>query len=76
MSNPPFHSGRDADFTITESFIRGAPRHLARSGRLVLVANAFIDYFKHLRPSFRSVTTLAENSRYRVIQARRPAVAY
>jgi 16S rRNA (guanine1207-N2)-methyltransferase len=72
VSNPPFHTGLQTDFLVTQELIETAGRHLAREGRLVLVANAFINYFQFLRPLFAEVETLAENRKFRVIQARHP----
>lgn len=72
VSNPPFHAGLRTDFLVTQELIETAGRHLSREGRLVLVANVFINYFQYLRPEFVDVETLAENRKFRVIQARQP----
>ena len=72
VSNPPFHSGMETDFTATQRMIRAAGDHLTRGGRLVIVANSFIGYPRVLRETFRDVRTLAETPRFRVIEAQRP----
>ena len=69
ISNPPFHGDFKADFSPTQQFIREAQKYLNRSGSLIIVANAFINYFKDLRQCFREVEVLAENKKYRVIMA-------
>jgi 16S rRNA (guanine1207-N2)-methyltransferase len=72
VSNPPFHTGLQTDFQVTQELIETAGRHLTREGRLVLVANSFINYFQFLRPIFGKVETLADNRKFRVIEARHP----
>jgi 16S rRNA (guanine1207-N2)-methyltransferase len=69
VSNPPFHAELKADFSATQRFIREAGNYLTAPGRLVIVANAFINYFKDLRQCFKDVDVIAEDKRYRVIAA-------
>lgn len=69
-ANPPFHGGLHTDYAITESFISQAGRHLTRSGRLMVVANSFLNYVRVFGRYFNDVRILADNNRYRVIQAR------
>tara|TARA_B100000579_G_scaffold434000_1_gene453898 strand:- start:1131 stop:2174 length:1044 start_codon:yes stop_codon:yes gene_type:complete len=70
ISNPPFHQGIKTNFGVTNQLISDAARYLKKKGRLVLVTNTFIDYFKVLRPVYSHVETLAENTRFRIIEAR------
>ena len=72
ISNPPFHQGLATDFSATNQLIKEAPSHLKRGGRLVLVANTFIDYISHLRKHFREVSVLAQSPRYRILDAQGP----
>jgi 16S rRNA (guanine1207-N2)-methyltransferase len=72
ITNPPFHTGLATDFTITQRLIEMVSRHLSSNGRLVLVANSFIDYDRHLKPRFGQVTTLARDRRFKVIEAGKP----
>lgn len=69
ISNPPFHQGQDVDYTISQHFIKSATRRLTTRGRLVLVANRFINYFDELRKCFNNVNVIAQNSKYRLIEA-------
>ncbi len=69
ISNPPFHRGVRTEYSVAERLIREADRHLTSSGRLVVVTNAFLNYLPHFRQSFREVHVIAQNSRYRVIEA-------
>lgn len=73
LTNPPFHSGHQTDFTATNRLIAESGPHLTPGGALVLVTNTFIDYLTPLRDAFRDVKVLAETGRYRVTRARRPA---
>ena len=69
ISNPPFHAGLKADYSVTRRLICEANQHLTRSGRLVMVTSAFLNYFPHFRRSFSKVHVIAQNRRYRVIEA-------
>jgi len=69
VSNPPFHAEIKADFSATHRFIKEARDYLDNSGRLVIVTNAFINYFRTLRRSFKNLRVIAENRKYRVIEA-------
>jgi 16S rRNA (guanine1207-N2)-methyltransferase len=70
ISNPPFHTRLKTDLSVTQRFIREAGEYLDNLGRLIIVANAFINYFRDLRHCFEDVEVLAENKQYRVIMAR------
>jgi 16S rRNA (guanine1207-N2)-methyltransferase len=72
VANPPFHRVQTVDTSMTREFIRAAAQHLLASGRLVVVTNRFIDYFTPLRGCFHGVEVIAENARYRLIEACRP----
>jgi len=72
VSNPPFHAGLRADFSVAEGFLADAGAHLTRQGRLIIVANTFIDYVPRLRRCFRHVRVLAEDKRFRVVESRHP----
>ncbi len=58
VTNPPFHSGRQADPTLGRGFIAAAARLLAPSGTLWLVANRHLPYEGALRDAFREVAEI------------------
>jgi len=70
LSNPAFHQGRRVDKTMSESLISSAPNRLTRQGRLVIVANRFLNYDKVMRNKFAQVTKIAENSKFHIIEGR------
>ena len=72
ISNPPFHRVHEVDYFMSREFIRGAAAHLSRQGRLSIVTNRFINYFESLRGWFGEVEVIAQDPRYRVIDARSP----
>lgn len=72
VSNPPFHTGLDTNLSVTQQFLCQASGHLTPSGRLVIVANAFLNYIPTLRRHFRDVQILADNRQYMIIQAQHP----
>jgi 16S rRNA (guanine1207-N2)-methyltransferase len=69
VSNPPFHSGQEVSSKTTERWLHLAYTHLEPRGRLVLVANRFLPYDHVLEAVFGSCEVLAENTRFRVLQA-------
>jgi len=69
VSNPPYHAGLMTDFSVTERLIREANQHLTRSGRLVIVTNAFGKYAPHLRQHFGRVRMAGKKGHYRIIEA-------
>ncbi|WP_279482542.1 class I SAM-dependent methyltransferase [Aureimonas sp. SK2] len=71
VSNPPFHAEGIEDRALGQSFIAAASRMLRRSGTLVLVANRHMPYEETLRAAFRSMTVLADEAGYKIIEARK-----
>lgn len=69
ISNPPFHSGKQVDYLIAQAFIEESFRALLLGGRLVIVANRFIQYDKLIKTIFGNVTRLTENNKYYVLAA-------
>ncbi|MBN1178271.1 MAG: methyltransferase [Anaerolineae bacterium] len=66
IANPPFHQGVSVERTAARRFIQAAARLLVPTGRLFLVANAFLPYEPWLAESFREVTVVWDDKRYRV----------
>jgi 16S rRNA (guanine1207-N2)-methyltransferase len=70
ISNPAFHQDRNVDKSMADQLIQDAPKYLSQNGRLVLVANRFLNYDKAMRECFSSVERIAETSKFHVIEAR------
>lgn len=68
VSNPPFHQGIKTDYNVTETFLKQAKEYLKLSGKLLIVANEFLNYEVILREHFKGVTTLAKENGFKVIQ--------
>jgi 16S rRNA (guanine1207-N2)-methyltransferase len=71
VSNPAFHQGHKVDKSMADSLIQGASRFLRTEGRLVLVANRFLNYDLFMRTHFKRVERIAETNKYHIIQALR-----
>jgi 16S rRNA (guanine1207-N2)-methyltransferase len=71
ISNPAFHQGRDVNKSMAGEMIRQAPKLLLPSGRLVIVANRFLNYDKTMRDHFATVTRIAETNKYHILEAQR-----
>ena len=71
VSNPAFHQGRKVDKSMADSLITRAANFLNADGRLLLVANRFLNYDKFMQGYFRQVTRLAETNKFHVIEARK-----
>jgi 16S rRNA (guanine1207-N2)-methyltransferase len=69
LSNPPFHDGRKVDLDVARAFLTKARTHLKPGGTIRLVSNRFLPYAEPLADVFGSVETVAENTRFRVLQA-------
>lgn len=72
VSNPPIHVGVREDHRTLERLIREAPPHLLPGGRMVLVVQRRIALDRLLAESFETITTLADDGRYRVWAASSP----
>ena len=75
VTNPPFHTGRAADPDLGRAFIAAAARMLKPSGTLWLVANRHLSYEGALRDHFATVEEVAGDTRFKVLNARRPKSA-
>ncbi|SFF13811.1 16S rRNA (guanine1207-N2)-methyltransferase [Aureimonas phyllosphaerae] len=71
VSNPPFHAEGIEDRALGQAFVAAAARMLRRSGTFVLVANRHMPYEDGLRAAFRSMTVLADEAGYKIIEARK-----
>jgi 16S rRNA (guanine1207-N2)-methyltransferase len=69
LSNPPAHRGIDTDLNASETFLAQAAGRLNPGGRLVMVANAHLPYFRVLNAVFKKTALLEKNTRFQVIEA-------
>lgn len=69
VSNPPFHRGVANDLEVAAEFFRRSGTFLTENGRIVIVFNRHLPYFKWLTQAFGEVERLAENDEYIVAQA-------
>jgi 16S rRNA (guanine1207-N2)-methyltransferase len=74
LSNPPFHRGKGEDRGLLFSLIGQAPRLLGRGGRLVFVTQKRLRVEDALRRAFLDVTTLGEDSVFRVWMGEGPRI--
>lgn len=72
VTNPPFHTGRAADPSLGQAFIRAAAGMLTPKGSLWLVANRQLPYESTLEGAFRTVRPVAETSSFKVFTASQP----
>ncbi len=71
ITNPPFHSGRAQDLSITQQFIKDCASQLRPRGQLLVVANRFLPYPDTLEATFGQFQVLDEDGKFRVYLARR-----
>jgi 16S rRNA (guanine1207-N2)-methyltransferase len=69
VSNPAFHQGRRVDKSMADQLIQKAGDHLVHGGRLVIVANHFLNYDRTMRDYFEDVKRIAETSKYHILEA-------
>ena len=68
VSNPPFHSGKETDYTAAETFISESPAYLDKKGVLSIVANKFLKYEPLLKTAFGDVYTAAESNKFKILK--------
>ncbi|RUO37460.1 hypothetical protein CWE13_05745 [Aliidiomarina shirensis] len=66
ISNPPFHSGKQTDYQITQNFIRESCAKLQANGSLLIVANTFLPYREALSANFKHVNVLVQTPKFTV----------
>ncbi len=72
ITNPPFHTTRQADPNIGRAFIQSAAAILKPTGHLLMVANRQLAYESTLDACFARVEVLHQTGRYKIIRARKP----
>jgi 16S rRNA (guanine1207-N2)-methyltransferase len=63
-TNPPFHTGIQTDYSVTETFLSQIKQHLHPQASLTLVANKFLRYADLLETRFASVSALAQTTKF------------
>ncbi|WP_051219610.1 class I SAM-dependent methyltransferase [Oceanobacter kriegii] len=71
LSNPPFHSGKETDYTIVETLFRQARDHLTVNGEVWLVANRHLPYEELAKGHFSQIEEMASGRGFKVIRLRR-----
>lgn len=71
LSNPPFHRGSDTDYTFPSRVLDAVLPRLRPEGRMLLVANQFLDYPAQAKGRFASCEILAQESGFRVYRLTR-----
>jgi len=69
VSNPPFHNGKEVDYSVAKVFIEQAHRVLINSGRLTLVANRFLRYDRQMQACFGNIETLAQTGQFHLLSS-------
>ncbi|MDN3701083.1 16S rRNA (guanine(1207)-N(2))-methyltransferase RsmC [Vibrio artabrorum] len=71
ISNPPFHSGLDTSYSATETLLAQAPKHLKRSGEMIIVANSFLKYEPIIEQAFGKCATLNKTTKFEIYHAKK-----
>lgn len=66
ITNPPFHTGIQTDYSVTETFIADLKGFLTSEGSLILVANQFLRYAELLEKRFKTVSLVKQTSQFSV----------
>lgn len=70
LCNPPFHRGFGSESTLLDYFLLAAHRLLTKQGSAFFVVNAFIPVERKAKAWFSSVTVLANDHRFKVVELR------
>ena len=71
ITNPPFHTGIQTDYSVTENFIAGLKNYLTSEGSLILVANQFLRYAELLEKRFKAVNLIKQTTQFSVYLCQR-----
>ncbi|MCG8614019.1 MAG: methyltransferase [Pseudomonadales bacterium] len=69
ITNPPFHTGVKTDYSVTEQFITESVKNLRRGGRMVMVANSFLNYPALLESVYGNCKTIAKNNKFAIYES-------
>ncbi|MGJ8679188.1 methyltransferase [Paraglaciecola sp.] len=71
VTNPPFHTGIQTDYSVTQGFIEQLNKFISNNGDLVLVANRFLRYSELLEKRFGVVNLIEQTSKFSLYQCSR-----
>lgn len=66
ISNPPFHSGLDTNYSAAECLLSQAPNYLSHAGKIIIVANNFLKYPPIIQQAFGKCVTLDKNTKFSI----------
>ncbi len=69
VSNPPFHAGKEINYSISVALLHQAFRALEPGGKLMVVANQFIRYDNLMKEVFGKSQKLAQTNRFHILTA-------
>ncbi len=69
ITNPPFHTGVNTDYSIAYGFLAQAAEHLLEQGQLTLVANSFLNYADNLEEHVGPCHKLTNTNKFAVYSA-------
>lgn len=67
ISNPPFHSGKETNYTSAETFINQSPTKLKSKGTMLIVANKFLRYEPLLTEVYNNPTITQQNNKFKLL---------
>ena len=70
ITNPPFHTGINTDYSIAERFFIDVKKHLTLNGELFVVANDFLRYPPLIDAALGKHQTLTKGRGFAVYHAR------
>lgn len=68
LSNPPFHTGLDTDYSFINSFARDAKKFLNKGGEIYIVANSFLPYKEILEKNIGPTEIVTDNKKFKVLR--------
>jgi 16S rRNA (guanine1207-N2)-methyltransferase len=69
LSNPPFHAGQAVDYQIAQALIRQSYNALNGGGRIIIVANRFIQYDQLIKQIFGNISIMNSSGKFHVLCA-------
>ncbi|WP_392560152.1 16S rRNA (guanine(1207)-N(2))-methyltransferase RsmC [Orbus mooreae] len=69
VSNPPFHDGKETDYSAVDALIKQSKSHSTINGKLCIVANSFLPYHQLLVQQFKRVDVIGQTTKFKVYLA-------